>query len=59
MKHMLMDPAFPDLVAKAATEERKSELAAANDDAEPAPRDPMELFLDLLAKMEVAATRVW
>jgi hypothetical protein len=56
---MLMDPAFPDLVAEAAAEERKSELRAANDDAKTPSRDPVELFLDVLAIMEVAQTRVW
>jgi hypothetical protein len=56
---MLMDPAFPDLVAEAAAEERKSELRAANDDSDAEPRDPVELFLDVLAIMEVAQTRVW
>jgi hypothetical protein len=56
---MLMDPAFPDLVAEAATEERKGELRATNGVAKTPPRDPVELFLDLLATMEVAATRVW
>lgn len=59
MRHMLMDPAFPDLVAEAAEEERENELAAASADAEQAPRDPLDLFLDFLATMEVAATRIW
>jgi hypothetical protein len=57
MKHLLMDPAFPDLVAQAATAERESELRRRR--AEPEPRDPAEAFLNLLARLEVASTRLW
>jgi hypothetical protein len=59
MRHMLMDPAFPDLVAAAAAAERESELKAERHEPEKKPEDPAEAFLNLLRQLDVASTRLW
>lgn len=63
MRHMLMDPAFPDLVAQAAVEETTElefTLACCANDDWPDPTDAFaDPLLTALAKMDVAATRLW
>jgi hypothetical protein len=56
VKHLLMDPAFPDLVA-AAAEQRRRELKDWRRDEEPAPA--ADAFMIFLGKLEVASTRLW
>ena len=61
MRHLLMDPAFPDIVgAWAAESSARPELPpypeACNDDEPGEIADP---FLTLLARLEIDATRVW
>ena len=63
MKHLLMDPAFPDIVGEYAmaqvTETRASLSDCANDnggDLDPEIADPL---FATMAKREIAATRLW
>jgi hypothetical protein len=60
LKHMLMDPAFPDLVADWATsdEEQSAAGGCANDNREPVVTDQLDP-LTALGKVEIAATRLW
>ena len=59
LKHMLTDPAFPDLVADWATDEKTPETAGcANDNRENTGADPIDP-LTTLGKLEIAATRLW
>ncbi len=60
MRHLLTDPAFPDLVAAAAAD-AESELRA-NRSARTAASSAsiiLTLTWTLLGKMEMAATRLW
>ena len=56
MKHLLMDPAFPDLIPTAAAEEH--ERKPHNDFVE-APIDLTDEFLTFLGQAEIASTRLW
>ena len=61
MRHLLTDPAFPDLVAEWAEQESRagvdrSERANDNDIRPEELPDPL---LPLFAKAEIAATRLW
>ena len=60
LKHMLMDPAFPDLVADWATIDEGTPEARnwANhnrENADAGHSDP----LTILGRLEIAATRIW
>ena len=56
MRHLLMDPAFPDLVGQLA--QQRDEDRSANDNSREAEElsDPL---LIALAQAEIAATRCW
>ena len=61
MRHLLMDPAFPDIVGEWASQDAQREVskaASANDDHDEAPElsDPL---MALVARAEVEATRLW
>ena len=61
MKHLLSDPAFPDIVGEWAAEEARKEApscSCANDnyDERDALSDPL---LALVARAEIEATRLW
>ena len=61
MKHLLSDPAFPDIVGQWAAEEAGKEAAPApsandNHDERDALSDPL---LALVARAEIEATRLW
>ena len=60
MRHLLMDPAFPDMVREWASEPSKEEIrkrvANDNDGEVSEIADP---FLTMIARMEIAATRAW
>ena len=60
LKHRLMDPAFPDLVADWATsdEDTSDTNGCANDNRENAKADAADP-LTMLGKLEIAATRLW
>ena len=60
MKHLLMDPAFPDIVGEWAAAEAAA-LTGANDNGDAADErwelsDPL---LAVAARMEIEATRLW
>ena len=61
MRHLLMDPAFPDIVGEWAEQEARVEagkVASANDNHDEADElsDPL---LALVARAEIEATRLW
>ena len=60
MKHLLMDPAFPDIVGEWAKDEandRASSHSANDNDGEASElSDPL---LALVARAEIEATRLW
>jgi hypothetical protein len=56
MKHLLMDPAFPDLVAAAA---QRNEPKSPSRQPKPAADDVADAFLTFLGKMEITSTRLW
>jgi hypothetical protein len=63
MRHQLMDPAFPDLVETWAAEEqveadRQPRVCVNDNDADWA-SELSDLFLELLARIDIAETRVW
>jgi len=59
LKHLLMDPAFPDLVADwAAIDQGKPACRASNDDRVRKNADSVDP-LAMLGKLEIAATRLW
>lgn len=61
MRHMLMDPAFPDLVAEwAGSDEIGTQTCdCANDNGEELANDLADPLLTTLGKLEIAATRLW
>jgi hypothetical protein len=59
MKHMLMDPAFPDLVAAAAAVESENERQRPRGDPEPEPEDLTDALLTVLGKLRIPSTRFW
>lgn len=62
MKHMLMDPAFPDIVGARAKEENRGEAAFCHwaNDNDQADRDALsDPLLELAARAEIEATRLW
>ena len=61
MRHLLMDPAFPDIVGEWAAEEARTsskpcECVNDNEGIIDAMSDP---FLALVARAHVEATRIW
>jgi hypothetical protein len=62
MKHLLMDPAYPDIVgewAAAQVEEQRDDRRCANDNIEEVENVLPQPLLTLLARLDVAATRLW
>ena len=60
MRHLLMDPAFPDLIAQWAEEKIKSRTReSANDNAQEHTDELRDPLLDELARLELGATRIW
>jgi hypothetical protein len=63
MKHLLMDPAFPDIVGEYAvteiTETRASFRDFANDNAEDLDPEIADPLFVMMAEREIAATRLW
>ena len=63
MRHLLMDPAFPDIVAdfavaRATEIEVAIDICANDNGGEPA-NDLADPLFDLMARREIAATRLW
>ena len=62
MRHLLMDPAFPDIVgewAHEALDETAPPFEHANDNLAEALADLGEDLLICLGELEIAATRLW
>jgi hypothetical protein len=59
MKHMLMNPAFPDLVAAAAAVESENERQRPRGGPEPGPEDLADALLTVLGKLQIRSTRFW
>ena len=61
MRHLLMDPAFPDIVGEWAEQEAREETrrnASANDNHEKGDA-ASDTLLALVARAEIEATRLW
>lgn len=63
MRHLLMDPAFPDLVAEWASDPAETlgsdACDCANDNGEDYPNEWSDPLLGALDRLEIAATRLW
>ena len=63
MKHLLMDPAFPDIVGQYADnridEARAAAGCCANDNGDEPANDLADPLFVLMARREIAATRLW
>jgi hypothetical protein len=60
MRHLLMDPDFPDLIAIWSTEESKLETPdGANEKRKECADALPDRLLTALARLEIAATRLW
>jgi hypothetical protein len=58
MRHLLMDPAFPDIVGEWAREEAERQVPASSNDNEADAKKPWDWLLPLLARAEIDATRI-
>ena len=61
MKHLLMDPAFPDIVGEYAVTQVADTGAGyfANDNGDDLDRELSDPLFMLMAEREIAATRLW
>jgi hypothetical protein len=59
MRHLLMDPAFPDIVGEWAREEAKRRVPASSNDNEADAKELWDWLLPLIARAEIDATRMW
>lgn len=59
MRHLLMDPRFPDLVEEWAIGDPGEAHAFANDNKDEARNEIADLLLTVLARLEIGATRLW
>ena len=63
MKHMLMNPAFPDIVGEYAfaelSETRTSVTFCANDNGDHIDTELADPLFDMMARQEIAASRLW
>jgi hypothetical protein len=63
MKHLLMHPAFPDIVGEYAFAElgetRTSFSLIANDNGDLLDREIADPLFDMMARQEIAANRLW
>jgi hypothetical protein len=62
MKHLLMHPAYPDLVAEWAAEDAEAAslgCGCANDNISAGAENGFDPLLDALARLEVELTRAW
>ena len=57
MRHLLMDPAFPDLVGQLARE--RTDDRHANDNSDETLEELSDPLLIAFARAEIAATRCW
>ena len=63
MKHMLMNPAFPDIVGEHAFAELNEARSAlgpcANDNGDLLDREMADPLFEMMARQEIAAARLW
>ena len=61
MKHLLMDPAFPDIVGDWAARVliNRAPAPCANDNLQDRPNDFADPLFAAVAQVEIAATRLW
>lgn len=59
MRHLLMNPAYPDIVGAWARCHALDECAPVNDNLDDEDDDFVEVFLLEIAKREIDASRVW
>ena len=61
MRHVLMDPAFPDIVAEWAEEETRAQYEPSEwaNDNEMTVEQLSDPFLPILIRTEIEATRLW
>lgn len=61
MRHLLQDPAFPDIVGEWSEEEARAQAGYSEwaNDNEIKPEKLSDPFLPLLARAEIEATRLW
>lgn len=61
MKHLLMNPLFPDLVGQYAAKPHGAAAASswANDNADELDRELADPLFIVMAQREIAATRLW
>jgi len=63
MKHLLMDPAFPDIVGEYAYAElaqtRTGLGFCANDNGDILDREIADPLFEMMARQEIAASRLW
>jgi hypothetical protein len=62
MRHLLMDPAFPDIVGEWASQEAQEDAESpfcANDNHGDAMDGLSDPLLSLVARAEIEATRLW
>ena len=63
MKHMLMNPAFPDIVGEHAfaelNETRWTLSPCANDNGDLLDREMADPLFEMMARQEIAAARLW
>jgi len=59
MRHILMDPAFPDIVGEWARCEASDDCSPANDNLDEEVDEFAEIFLLEIARREIEATRAW
>jgi hypothetical protein len=62
MRHLLHDPAFPDMVGEWAAQEAAAAALAtgpANDNSRDIEDELSDPFLEAAVRLEIAATRLW
>jgi hypothetical protein len=62
MRHLLMDPAFPDIVGEWAAQQKEISSKACNcvnDNGDEGAIKHPHLFLTMLDKLKIAANRIW
>jgi hypothetical protein len=58
-RHLLMDPAFPDMIVEWAASEPRDARECANDNVDELFSEVSDPLLLAFARLEIAATRLW
>jgi hypothetical protein len=59
MRHLLMDPAFPDIVGEWAERQLAPSPEPCANDNDGEPNDLADPLFEMMARREIAATRLW